>query len=392
MKSLNINMLKLSSKFVNNQVTLSSNNVSNMDTEDTKLSFFKETGLLFPRSTICCISLANDGSFYYQGDSLGNIEKALLKGERALTTKKQERIFNHKISSIVITADDKFLFISSKIGELVQYNIECQCIIKSYDDINYRIHDMVIRGNYLFAASDFGNFFSIDIKNQKLFSNNTIKNCPDLKCIAVANDEETLFIADSLGNQKQYKISIKVQIKIADKKNIKRIKRQDSKNIRNMLPPLPSNRHRRPSPDFFKKDENRIKHGYQNINPCHIKKNSLSFVNSESELNEYDIRENYKKSSEKVFDIGTALFENDSIIDMNGSRRFDSDTPKSPVPLDYCFKHELVLDYGVAHTYTICDMEIEKNDCSLYTHDCCTFKVWNIKGNFFYIIFQKNAY
>jgi len=59
---------------------------------------------------------------------------------------------------------------------------------------------MVIRGNYLFAASDFGNFFSIDIKNQKLFSNNTIKNCPDLKCIAVANDEETLFIADSLGN------------------------------------------------------------------------------------------------------------------------------------------------------------------------------------------------
>lgn len=127
------------------------------------------------------------------------MEKIYLKGAQAFESKQPEKIFSHTISSIVITTDDKFLFISSKIGELVQYSNVSNCVVKIYEDIPFRIHCMKIKGNFLFASSDFGNVISIDIKNQKKFSNLTLSNCQDLKCIAVTNNEETLFVADSLG-------------------------------------------------------------------------------------------------------------------------------------------------------------------------------------------------
>ena len=72
-----------------------------------------------------------------------------------------------------------------------------------------------------------------------------------------------------------------------------------------------------------------------------------------------------KYLSQKVLNVGQELFDIDNFTNMSGSRRFEnnSDTrEKSPAPLDYCFKHEFVLDYGLAHTDAICNMEIDIND------------------------------
>lgn len=69
------------------------------------------------------------------------------------------------------------------------------------------------------GGSDFGYWFTVDIKKHKLFSINLIKNAKDIRALAVTNSEQFLFIIDTDCVLKQIKISLVLCVpeKVKDK-------------------------------------------------------------------------------------------------------------------------------------------------------------------------------
>lgn len=109
---------------------------------------------------------------------------------------------------------------------------------------------------------------------------------------------------------------------------------------------MSSKGHRRPSPELCKRDEKKSRQLYQNMHLIHNKQNCISHVNSDSENNEIDVRENYRKNQMKVFNIKHNKKEQDILTNLSTSRKNNQVTKTRPSPLDYCFKNELEKDYG----------------------------------------------